>query len=165
MNKNIERIFSNKVILFGIAILMVMLYHQPPEGLISGIYFYLGFAGVDIFLLFSGFGLCYSFNKYNLLLFYKRRLVRVFPMLLLLGFFVSFNYTGYTVWDYICNMTTLYYYHLGGDIYEWYLASLLLFYLIFPLLYKCSSKILKRNQWLSGGGYFIYMVCDSGISY
>lgn len=159
MNKSIERIFSNKIILSGIAILMVMLYHQPPEGLISGIYFYPAFAGVDIFLLLSGFGLCYSFNKYDLLQFYRRRLVRILPMLLLLGFLVSFNYAGYKVWDYFCNMTTLYYYHLGGDIYEWYLASLLLFYLIFPLLYKFSSILFRRNQWLSGGGIlFVWCV-------
>lgn len=158
MKKRIELIFKNKTLFSGVAILMVMLYHQPPEGLVKGIYFYPGFAGVDIFLLFSGLGLCYSINKYSVLQFYKRRLVRILPMLILLGFCVSFNYSDYSVWDFFCNMTSLSYYKLGGDIYEWYLASLFWFYLLFPLLYACTSRCMNRNKWLSGGGILLIWV-------
>lgn len=128
MKNRIELIFNNKTLFSGLAILMVMFYHQPSDGLVKGIYFYPGFVGVDIFLLFSGLGLCYSIKKYNLLQFYKRRIVRILPMLLLMGLFVSFHFKGYSVWDFICNMTSLSYYRLGGDVYEWYLASLFLFY-------------------------------------
>ena len=158
MKKRIELIFNNKILFSGIAILLVMLYHQPPDGLIKGIYFYPGIVGVDIFLLFSGFGLCYSINKNNLLHFYKRRIVRILPMLLLMGFFVSFHFKGYSAWDFICNMTSLFYYRLGGDVYEWYLASLLLFYLLFPMLYNFSLRYLTSCKWLVGGGILLLWI-------
>ena len=150
MQNRIELIFNNKILFSGIAILMVLFYHQPPDGIIRDIYFYPGFVGVDIFLLFSGFGLCYSIKKYSLLQFYKRRIVRILPMLLLMGFFVSFHFKGYSVWDFICNMTSLSYYRLGGNVYEWYLASLLLFYLFFPMLYNLTVRYLKNNIWAGG---------------
>lgn len=139
----IKGLLNNKPLLSGIAIFLVMLYHQPSEGVVKGVYFYPGFVGVDIFMLLSGYGLCFSISKNNTIEFYKRRLLRIFPLLLIMGFIVSFNYADYNVWDYVCNMTSLYYYRLGGDVYEWYLAALILFYLAFPLLY-CSIDRLTR---------------------
>lgn len=155
LKRIIENIFSNKILFSGIGIILVMLYHQPADGIISGLYFYPGFVGVDIFLFFSGYSLCYSYKKNSLTQFYKRRIVRVFPLMMVLGFLVSFNYTGYTLWDYVCNMTSLFYYRLGGDVYEWYLAALLLFYLAFPLIYLlCDSEFVNSKRKVTGGVLF-----------
>ena len=76
MKRIIDTILSNKVLFSGIAIFIILLYHQPMSGAIKGIYFYPGFSGVDIFLFFSGYGLCYSMNKNSLGEFYKRRFFR-----------------------------------------------------------------------------------------
>lgn len=161
----IDRIFSNKVLFSGIGIFLVMLYHQPVDGVVSGLYFYPGFVGVDIFLFFSGYSLCYSYNKNSLRAFYKRRFVRVIPMLMVLGFLVSFNYVGYTFWDFICNMTSLYYYRLGGDVYEWYLAALLVFYIAFPLVYIiCNIGMPNCNVSWMGGAILLLWVAIIGLA-
>lgn len=164
MRRLIENIVENKILFSGIGIFLVMLYHQPTDGFISGLYFYPGFVGVDIFLFFSGFSLCYSFEKNSLSQFYKRRIIRVFPLLLVLGFLVSFNYSGYTIWDYVCNMTSLFYYRLGGDVYEWYLAALLLFYLLFPAAYLlCQNKLINSGALVMGGSILLVWAIFLGI--
>lgn len=150
MKKQVDIILKNKTILSGLAILIVCLYHQPAEGLVKGIYFYPGFSGVDIFLFFSGLGLCYSINKNSLGEFYKRRFVRILPLYILLGLFVGLlHYRDYSLWDYICNITSLSYYGFGGHQYEWYLSALIVFYLVFPLFYHVLLKIKEstKNQW------------------
>ena len=71
----------------GIAILIVIVYHAAccnlPMGYFTKVANY-GLIGVDIFMFFSGYGLCYSFNKNKLSEFYKRRYMRVLPLYLIL---------------------------------------------------------------------------------
>lgn len=126
---------------------MVVLYHQPAHGIIEGIYFYPGFMGVDIFFFFSGLGLCYSINKNSISNFYKHRLIRIAPLYILLGLFVSIYDKENNVWGYFCNITTLSYYGIGGRMFEWYLSSLFLFYLFFPPLYQFLSRINICKAW------------------
>ena len=155
MKSKIDIILNNKVLFSGIAILMILLYHQPMSGLIKGIYFYPGFSGVDIFLFFSGYGLCYSINKNGVGEFYKRRFFRILPLYMLLGLFVGLlHYQDYSVMDYICNMTSLSYWGLGGNEFDWYLSSLIVFYLAFPALYWAISKMPNKTIW---GGYYSYV--------
>lgn len=155
MKRLIDTILNNKVLFSGIAILMILLYHQPDSGIIKGIYFYPGFTGVDIFLFFSGFGLCYSLNKNSLGEFYKRRFSRILPLYMLLGLIAGLmHYQEYTIWDYICNMTSLSYWGLGGNEFDWYLSSLIIFYLAFPILYWVISKSPNRAIW----GGIIYLL-------
>jgi len=124
------------------------------SGLIKGIYFYPGFSGVDIFLFFSGYGLCYSINKNGVGEFYKRRFFRILPLYMLLGLFVGLlHYQDYSLWDYICNMTSLSYWGLGGNEFDWYLSSLIVFYLAFPALYWAISKMPNKTIW--GGVLFL----------
>lgn len=151
MKRIIDTILSNKVLFSGIAIFIILLYHQPMSGVIKGIYFYPGFSGVDIFLFFSGYGLCYSLNKNSLSEFYKRRFLRILPLYMLLGLIVGLlHFKEYNIWDYVCNMTSLSYWGLGGNEFEWYLSSLFIFYLAFPFLYWAIVKWPSRATW---GGY------------
>ena len=146
MKKQIEIIVENKSLFLGIAILMVLFYHQPVDGAINSIYFYPGFLGVDIFMFFSGLGLCYSYNKNNIRTFYVHRMKRIIPLYIILGLLVSlYNYKSNSFWDFFCNISTLSYYGLGGIMYEWYLSSLFVFYLFFPLLYKAVNKFDKLS--------------------
>ena len=106
MKKQIEIIVENKPLFLGIAILMVLFYHQPVDGVINNIYFYPGFLGVDIFMFFSGLGLCYSLKKNSVSVFYKHRMKRIIPLYVILGLIVSlYYYKSNSFWDYFCNIS------------------------------------------------------------
>ena len=130
----------NKIQLSGIAILMVILTH-------TGIpVFYPGFMGVDIFFFLSGYYLCNSYKSHSTIEFYKRRYKRIIPMFLFLAIVMSFvNYYKYNETSFgeiIGNLTTISYYIPNSNFVDWYLSSLFVFYLIFPLLDGLMS-----NKW------------------
>lgn len=71
----------------GIAILMVIFYHASCCGLPLGIFTLpanYGLIGVDVFMLFSAYGLCYSINKNSIKVFYGRRYKRILPEYIIL---------------------------------------------------------------------------------
>lgn len=130
----------NKLQLSGIAILMVILTHTGIS------VFYPGFIGVDIFFFLSGYYLCLSFKTHSIIEFYKRRYRRIIPMFLLLATIMSilnyYTYNGITIFEVIENLTTISYYTPSSNFVDWYLSSLFVFYLIFPLLW-----LLMSNKW------------------
>ena len=74
----------------GLAIILVILYHAFPQ------YFSIGYIGVDIFFVISGYlitGILLSDTSQSLLHFYKRRIRRIFPALLV--FLIVFWFLGY----------------------------------------------------------------------
>lgn len=147
------RILSkNRNMLFGVAILLVMLLHTQGY---TGISSWPGFkkssilsvfdevisrstVGVDMFLFLSGMGLYYSFSKCSdLKIFYWKRLKRVLIPYLIIG-------TGYWIlrdlifsnnsavfWK---DLTWITYYTEGKSTY-WYVNFILIMYLIYPLVY------------------------------
>ena len=131
----------------GVAIFLVVLYH-------SGIkLFYIGFIGVDIFLFLSGYRLCGSYERQKTLgVFYKKRLLRILPLFSVLAIchsIINFIKNDCSFFDFVCNITTLSYYNLGGHIFDWYLCALVLFYFAFPILYylvkKCPIGVLAAT--------------------
>lgn len=125
--------------------LMVILQHlNVATGSHIFLPFYMGFMGVDVFLIISAYGLCHAFKKYDLKTFYRRRVLRIFPLYVFLAVIVTSVHVilGYnvSVWDWLCNLSTLSYYGIGGFYIEWYLSALLLLYLLFPILYNLISK-------------------------
>lgn len=149
INNYIEFLFSNKKLLSGIAILMVLFYHCPWVTLTMKILSYSGFLGVDIFFLFTGFGLCYSIQKNDIGSFYKRRLYRIFPMFLILAIITTLLSDDYSWSSWFFNLSTLSYYGIGGKRIDWYLSSLCLFYLLFPLFYKSLCKCNKKGLYIT----------------
>lgn len=139
-------LMKNKPIFMGIAIILVFLYHMPRVSPVLKI-FEPGFIGVDFFLFFSGYSLCYSYEKYSIANFFKRRFNRIYPTYLLFTVIISFITIIYgrslSCFDWLCNLTTLSYYQVGGCFIDWYLSSLFIFYLIFPLLYS----FIKKYKW------------------
>ena len=149
--------------LFGLAAISIMIHHFVSDFLESQLYhmadpavrilargYYqgIGSIGVEIFLLLSGMGLFYSFCKDEKLLpFYKKRFVRVLPAYCLVGgiYFAVRNlvitkggikgflgeFTFYTFWR-------------DGDTAMWFIAAILVFYLIYPLFYKSFQG--KRHK-------------------
>lgn len=113
----VKTVISNRNVFMGIAIVMVVLYHYNT-GLSFQKLFYPGFLGVDIFLFFSGYGLCRSYETHSLQDFYKRRFTGILPMFLLLAIVKCSLYTtnggNLSVADWICSLTTLNYWRVGG---------------------------------------------------
>lgn len=76
-----QSINEDRFVYYGIAILLVVLYHlycRTGLGIVAP--FSKGAIGVDIFLFFSGYGLCYSYEKNSLKEYYWRRFKRILPI-------------------------------------------------------------------------------------
>lgn len=162
IDKYIAFIFANKKLFSGIAILMVVFYHCPWENSIMKLLSYPGFLGVDIFFLFTGFGLCYSIQKNSISEFYKRRLVRIVPMFLVLAIITTLLLGDYSWSSWLCNLSTFSYYGIGGHRIDWYLSSLFAFYLLFPLFYKSLSEC--RNFFWGGDVLVVQVVMITLLS-
>ncbi len=140
----------------GIAILWIFFYHTGVS--IPGLHavFSTGWIGVEIFFLVSGFGCCASLSKNpDIVAFYKRRTVRILPTWLLIllimhliGLRIGAN-CPHTFWEGIQWYTGLGWW-IGGISYEWYIPTLILFYVFSPLFFRLSKK-----QLLAGIGFAI----------
>lgn len=127
--------------LFGLAILWIMLFHSSldfgwaPLHLIKAT----GYCGVDVFLFLSGIGLYYSMEKNpSPVQFYKKRALRV----LLPYIIVAVLYEGgrcltgvITPLEAIANITFVSYWKNGYAVY-WFIAAVLVFYLVYPAVYQ-----------------------------
>lgn len=127
--------------LMGWSIVWIMMLHfgfytLKPLGFVAQY----GYAGVDIFLFVSGFGLFYSLDKKPLLLsFYRKRLIRIFPAYYLVGAFASIIVFHDTILQYLFRYSTIGFW-IGGAYFEWYVPSLLLLYLLAPFLKQAGLK-------------------------
>lgn len=145
---SLKVVIDHRTECMGIAMIMVVLYHLKTT------VFYVGFLGMDIFLFLSAYGLCRSFKTNSLPRFYWRRFSRIVPMYTVYGILLNLIYIcvyhyDLSLWDMICNITSLNYWKFGGYVFEWYLSFLLVFYLTFPILFtivdgggKCLAIVL-----------------------
>lgn len=147
-NAFIHFIISQRLSLMGFSIIAILLYHSyvwiTPEDSNYLIVFKYGYIGVDIFMYLSGFGLCFSYAMNKLSTFYYRRLIRIFPLNILSGILISLfvlqHGDSITVWDIVCNISTLYYYGIGGTYWNWFIPAIIILYLAFPFLFFLSKK-------------------------
>lgn len=136
--------------LMGIAIIWVILYHlilaqdSPYSFGFLNTILGNGYGGVDFFLYLSGFGLVRSWNKclqqnqsHAINFFYKRRILRLAPTYI----FICILYSVYQN-----NWSTLFYsistigHWVNHNRYDWYVPTILLLYLSFPILYKLIQQ-------------------------
>lgn len=142
--------------LMGLATIWVMLYHFrtsfgiAPFDLVSSV----GYGGVDIFLFLSGFGLYCSYNKNkDTLSFYYRRFIRIYPIYLFIIIVDSFLKQDYHVINILLKSIGICYFipFIPTAWHDWYIPSIYLFYLLFPLIYKgLNDSMLKMgggNDW------------------
>lgn len=140
----LERISKHRQFVYGFAALWVMLFHFstriPPMGILVPLRFIQdkGPGGVDIFVLLSGFGLYYSMKKSpTVLVFYKKRLLRVFlPSFIVMAFYNILVDESFV--SYLANSTFLGYWF--GYFAIWYIAFILTMYLIYPILYRMQNR-------------------------
>lgn len=139
--------------IMGLSIIAVILFHlvnftNAYRGTSIPI-FLKGYLGVDAFFVLSTFGLCFSFEKNDVLTFYKHRVKRLFPL------YVIFLLTVYFIFNPGPSLLHIIIYQCTGlsviralytDI-EWYTPSIICVYLLFPLLYYGGRALQHRSVW------------------
>lgn len=131
--------------LMGGSILLIMLYHsfhESSNGTITR-FFVTGKMGVELFLILSGIGIYYSLSKCDsLLVFYKKRILRILPEYLLVSlpiYLVLTVYKGDTIWNFILNISMLNFLW-GEGAYFWFVHLIIVCYLIAPFYFKLHTK-------------------------
>lgn len=141
-NNLLSDIYENRTKFMGLAMILVILYHG-----LDGIYNPIGplnrgYVGVDIFMFLSGFGLNESFKKNSLSKFYKNRFIRIYPLYFIGVLLALFITKSWGVGQFLLNVSTLGYYLYGGIYrFDWYLESIFILYLLFPILKKLKRYI------------------------
>ncbi|WP_196805734.1 acyltransferase family protein [Butyrivibrio sp. WCD2001] len=132
----------------GIAILLIVISHNNMDfpwgfhNVNSGIKM-LCQVGVDIFFLLSGFGCYYSMKKdSNPISFYKKRIMRLVPpylTVLLIFSLYAICVMGKTLKEYLWTYSLVSFY-VDNTLNEWFIASIILVYLIYPLIFAIVEK-------------------------
>lgn len=164
---DIQDISTYRSELMGWSIIWIMMLHFTftqikPLGFIAQY----GFAGVDIFMLVSGLGLYYSLQSNpNILQFYKKRLLRIFPTYYILGIFASILLFHDNIFEYFYRYSTLGFW-IKGLYWEWYIPSIVLLYFISPIF----KYILDKRNYIFIFGLCIlilaityYIICKDNI--
>lgn len=119
--------------LMGWAIVWIMMLHFTfinikPLGFIAQY----GFAGVDIFMLVSGFGLYFSLDQNSKIhSYFRRRVIRIFTTYYLIGIISSLILFHDTITSYIFRYSTIGFW-TNGLYWEWYIPSIVVLYLLAP---------------------------------
>lgn len=160
-----QSINEERFVYYGLAILLVVIYHLYCN---TKLWFLTPFAcgaiGVDVFLFFSGYGLCFSFEKNTLKDFYWRRFKRIMPIFWIHFFFTVIEYyvcggAKFTFFEFLANFLCIPpFYGIGGTFVDWFTAAILQFYLFFPLLYFIVKKAPISSLIISTilSGYLLY---------
>lgn len=137
--------FRHRDLLMFIAIIGVVFYHLALRGIPLG-RLNIGYIGVDIFMLLSGYGISKSLQHNTISRFYKNRVRRILPMwtlMISLSWLISSFGGGINISHLVANLSTISFYFNPDLLPEWYLATLILFYTLSPILYK----LLKKTGW------------------
>lgn len=152
---SLEHISQSRGLLMGLATLWVVLSHShnidfAQSHILAALHLTAffqnlqayGSAGVDLFLLLSGYGLWYSYSKNpGIKAFYARRFSRILPAL----FIVTILYYGWQgtdgLGDYMAKNLHYALYHPTYSKGEfWYFSLIIVLYLAYPLLHKIIRR-------------------------
>lgn len=146
-------ISKHRTIFMGLAILCIMLCHNTiavPEAFsdIRRVPSQILQCGVDVFMLLSGLGLYYSFNKNSdIVSFLGKRYVKIFPPyiivvalygILRIVFQKDITFAQYT-WKF-----SPFSFFVEGELSLWFVPAILLLYTIFPCLYSALQHNSKN---------------------
>lgn len=124
----------------GIAILLVLCYHvftRTGISIIPGLSS-IGYFGVDVFLFLSGIGLCFGYGKYkSVAQFYRKRFLRIYPAYLTAIIIGAVLMTSVSIVDILVKSIGIGYFMplYGMSSFDWYVPTIILFYVLFPILY------------------------------
>ena len=126
----------------GIAILMVIIGHVSSRyG--SSVLNYMGAFGVALFLFISGYGLVMSYNKNGLNNFFKKRFINVFiPYVAITTIWIIFDLIKGKIYSLKTYVLLLIGFDYNRTIDEtmWYISIILLWYIIFYIIFKCTNN-------------------------
>jgi len=149
---NLGKISNARGFIYGAAILLIILYHSALLNVLNVFTFFKPFLdiGVEIFFFLSGICLYFSFVKNELCLsFYKRRLIRVLPSYLVVYgiVFGYYNlYKDHNVSQFLINYSMLDFLLHGLGNVPWFLTTIIIFYLLYPLIYFIFFKSYKLKK-------------------
>ena len=144
--------------MYGVCAVWIVLYHVNAfirRPMIYGITHIIGYGnmGVDVFLFLSAIGLSYSIEQNNLVQFYKNRVFKVvIPFVAIsLPFYLWQNFRQdigvFSFLNFLGDISTLSYW-FRSDYAVWYVAFIIVFYALYPLLYKMYRKNRFYILWL-----------------
>jgi peptidoglycan/LPS O-acetylase OafA/YrhL len=158
--------------IMGIAIIFIMLCHNSilfSNGRIQMLHDVLikqmMQVGVDIFLLLSGMGCVFSMEKDpNVLHFYRKRFNRLFPSYILaVTIYCGVRYVlgaGYSAYE-IFQKFSLITFFTEKAYMEWFVAAIIVFYLVTPLLFAVMKKSRVLLGMIAFMVFWISMVISS----
>lgn len=113
----------------GISIMFIVLFHCHM--------FPFGYIGVEFFILLSGLGLTYSLEtrKQTYPQYLRRRFLRILPLYLIVTV-PFFLISGESVFRNVCFVN----FFRDGDLRNWFILLILIYYLAFPALKKWGEK-------------------------
>lgn len=129
----------------GMAIIWVVMFHFRLQAPILSVISNYGYTGVDFFMFLSAFGLYYSMSKNdNVMMFYKRRFLRIFPTYFIIGFLCTYflYQKNVSITEFLWVYSTLGYF-MDGEFGGWFIPSIVVLYVAFPFLYH---TIMKRDD-------------------
>ncbi len=136
----IKKILDNRAALMGVMIIMIMIFHTRLHynSHFTQIFAGWGFGGVDGFLFLSALGLFYSFTMDNCTLsFYKKRFIRIIPSYFVIVFFSNIIRGNTNIADILIQISTIGFWIPSFlSFFDWFVPSLIIIYLFFPLYYK-----------------------------
>lgn len=141
----IARVSDYRTYLMGISILWIILFHTAwylwfPK--VIEIFQRSGNYGVDIFIFVSVYGLYRSMQNHRTLRqWYVRRLKRIIPSFLIVTTMLAFI-ESWSVVDYIKEIAFIGFLlpNIKYEVVFWYIPAILIFYAIFPYVYKYRKK-------------------------
>ena len=141
----IARVSDYRTYLMGISILWIILFHTAwylwfPK--VIEIFQRSGNYGVDIFIFVSVYGLYRSMQNHRTLRqWYVRRLKRIIPSFLIVTTMLAFI-ECWSVTDYIKEIAFIGFLlpNIKYEVVFWYIPAILIFYAIFPYVYKYRKK-------------------------
>lgn len=133
--------------IFGISIIWIIFFHISllkfsnvrPLLFTGSEIMHIGFAGVEIFLLLSGFGLYFSLtHEYSIMHFYANRIKRIFVSYFLIGapFFVYKDLILSSNLSLFIKDSTLITFWSEGYRAYWFIALIIPLYLLYPFIYN-----------------------------
>lgn len=156
--------------LMGIAIILIMLFHSSIN---INIFFdsikKVGYFGVDIFLLLSGIGIYYSYNKCaNLKMFYKRRILRILPTYLPIVLVYSIFLRMVKAIDtetIFYNLSMLSFWINEENRFDWYVPAIMVLYLFSPLLIALTNDSRRIKKFIIFSLLFNIVIIILNLNY
>lgn len=144
---NIKKLSEHRNLLYGVAIILVVLFHAYcVANWLPLKTFKYGYIGVDIFMLMSGYCLCFSISKNSLKQFYRNRFIKIVPLFFFWKI-ICYKLLDYfaldiipSIFDILWDASIVLPLFTGIGHCDWFTASIVSYYVVFPIIWKLLNK-------------------------